>query len=93
MQVTQADGLELLADGSERLVVLNPPFHSDAALHTGIAAHLFATPHGCSRRAANCGACGTRTCGTVRCSSARSGPTRQIARNAKFTVTASTRRG
>ena len=22
--------------------MLNPPFHSDAALHTGIAAHLFA---------------------------------------------------
>ena len=42
VHVTQADGLEHLADASERLVVLNPPFHSDAALHTGIAAHLFA---------------------------------------------------
>ena len=40
--VTQADGLELLPDSSEPLVVLNPPFHSDAALHTGIAGHLFA---------------------------------------------------
>ena len=39
--VTQADGLEGLGDAGERLVVLNPPFHSDAALHTGIAAHLF----------------------------------------------------
>ena len=41
IHVTQADGLELLADASEPLIVLNPPFHSDAALHTGIAAHLF----------------------------------------------------
>ena len=41
IRVTQADGLELLPDASEPLIVLNPPFHSDAALHTGIAAHLF----------------------------------------------------
>jgi 16S rRNA (guanine1207-N2)-methyltransferase len=37
VQVTRADGLEHLSDASERLVVLNPPFHSDAAVHTGIA--------------------------------------------------------
>jgi 16S rRNA (guanine1207-N2)-methyltransferase len=89
--VTQADGLELLSDASERLVVLNPPFHSDAALHTGIAAHLFAD-------AARVLAPG----GELWCvwnSHLRYRPllervvgsTRQIARNPKFTVTASTR--
>jgi len=91
VHLTQADGLEHLADGSERLVVLNPPFHSDTALHTGIAAHLFAD----AARVLAPG--GELWCvwnshlryrplieGIV-------GPTRQVARNAKFTVTASVR--
>ena len=93
IHVTQADGLELLADASESLIVLNPPFHSDAALHTGIAAHLF-------EDAARVLAPG----GELWCvwnSHLRHrpllerlvGPTRQVARNAKFTVTASTRSG
>jgi 16S rRNA (guanine1207-N2)-methyltransferase len=93
IDVRQADGLEGLADASERLVVLNPPFHSDAALHTGIAAHLFAD-------AARVLAPG----GELRCvwnSHLRYrsllervvGPTRQVARNAKFTVTATVRSG
>lgn len=33
---------EHLADESADLIVLNPPFHADAALSTGIASHLFA---------------------------------------------------
>ena len=91
VQVTQADGLEHLGDASERLVVLNPPFHSDAALHTGIAAHLFAD----AARVLEPG--GELWC--VWNSHLRYrpllervvGPTRQVARNAKFTVTASRR--
>ena len=88
----QADGLETLADGSQELIVLNPPFHSEAAVSTGIAQHLFDD-------AARVLAPG----GELRCvwnSHLRYrpalektvGPTRQIARNSKFTVTASTRR-
>ncbi|MFD4421672.1 class I SAM-dependent methyltransferase [Agromyces sp. NPDC058484] len=90
--VTQADGLELLADASERLVVLNPPFHSDAALHTGIAAHLFADA---ARVLAPGGElwCVWNSHLRYRPLLARVvGPTRQVARNAKFTVTASSRR-
>lgn len=91
VQVTRADGLEHLADGSERLVVLNPPFHSDAAVHTGIASHLFAE----AARVLEPG--GELWC--VWNSHLRYrpllerivGPTRQVARNPKFTVTASTR--
>jgi len=89
--VTQADALEGLPDASEPLVVLNPPFHSDAALHTGIAAHLFED-----------GARVLAPGGELWCvwnSHLRHrplleravGPTRQVARNPKFTVTASTR--
>ncbi|WP_165307725.1 class I SAM-dependent methyltransferase, partial [Agromyces binzhouensis] len=92
VEVTRADGLEHLPDASERLVVLNPPFHSDAAVHTGIATHLFG-------EAARVLAPG----GELWCvwnSHLRYrpllerivGPTREIARNPKFTVTASTRR-
>ncbi|MCD2441054.1 methyltransferase [Agromyces sp. SYSU K20354] len=92
VHVTQADGLELLADASERLVVLNPPFHSDAALHTGIAAHLFADA---ARVLAPGGEllCVWNSHLRYRPMLERVvGPTRQIARNAKFTVTASARR-
>ena len=91
VRVTQADGLEQLTDRSERLVVLNPPFHSDAALHTGIAAHLFAD----AARVLEPG--GELWC--VWNSHLRYRPvlermvgeTRQVARNTKFTVTASRR--
>ncbi len=93
IRVTQADGLELLAARSEPLIVLNPPFHSDAALHTGIATRLF-------EHAARVLAPG----GELWCvwnSHLRYRPilerlvgqTRQVARNAKFTVTASRRPG
>ena len=93
IHVTQADGLELLADASEPLIVLNPPFHSDAALHTGIAAHLF---EDAARVLAPGGElwCVWNSHLRYRPLLERVvGPTRQVARNAKFTVTASTRSG
>jgi len=73
------------------VVVLNPPFHSDAALATGIAEHLFAE----SARVLRPG--GELWCvwnSHLRYRGALTrivGPTRQIARNPKFTVTASVR--
>ncbi|AWB96606.1 SAM-dependent methyltransferase [Agromyces badenianii] len=93
VQVARADGLESLADASERLIVLNPPFHSDAAISTGIAAHLFADA---ARVLAPGGElwCVWNSHLRYRPLLERSvGPTRQIARNAKFTVTASQRAG
>lgn len=93
VEVTRADGLEHLPDGSERLVVLNPPFHSDAAVHTGIAAHLFAE----GARVLEPGGelwCVWNSHLRYRALLERIvGPTRQVARNPKFTVTASVRRG
>lgn len=93
VRVTRADGLEHLPDASERLVVLNPPFHADAAVHTGIATHLF----GEAARVLVPG--GELWC--VWNSHLRYRPllerivgsTRQVARNPKFTVTASTSAG
>lgn len=92
VHVTQADGLELLPDASEALIVLNPPFHSDAALHTGIAAHLF---EDAARVLAPGGElwCVWNSHLRYRPLLERLvGPTRQVARNPKFTVTASVAR-
>ena len=42
VDVRRADGLEGVAPGSARLILLNPPFHIGAAVHTGIAERLLA---------------------------------------------------
>lgn len=92
VHVHRADGLEPLADASEPLVVLNPPFHSDAAVHAGIAAHLFTDA---ARVLAPGGElwCVWNSHLRYRPLLERLvGPTRQVARSAKFTVTASTKR-
>jgi 16S rRNA (guanine1207-N2)-methyltransferase len=91
VHVTRADGLEGLADASEPLIVLNPPFHSDAAISTGIAAHLFADA---ARVLAPGGElwCVWNSHLQYRPLLERVvGRTGQIARNPKFTVTASRR--
>ncbi|MFZ2512637.1 MAG: methyltransferase [Gordonia sp. (in: high G+C Gram-positive bacteria)] len=92
VNVIRADGLETMADGSQELVLLNPPFHSDTALSSGIAEHLFAE----AARALRPGGelwCVWNSHLQYRPVLARVvGPTRQIARNSKFTVTASAHR-
>lgn len=90
--VVQADGLETVDEASQELIVLNPPFHSDAALSTGIARRLFADAAHALAPAGELW-CVWNSHLRYRPSLAKTvGPTRQIARNAKFTVTASTRR-
>ena len=42
IEVVRADGLETERDASAQLVVLNPPFHVGAAVHSGLAERLFA---------------------------------------------------
>ncbi|MBM7366080.1 class I SAM-dependent methyltransferase [Gordonia hydrophobica] len=90
--VVQADGLETVGDASQELVVLNPPFHADAALSTGIARHLFSDA---ARTLAPGGELWCVWNSHLRYRPALEkivGPTRQIARNSKFTVTASVAR-
>lgn len=90
VQVRRDDALESQSALSAGLVALNPPFHAGAAIDERIAAHLF-------RDAARVLVPG----GELWCvwnSHLRYrpqlerlvGPTRQVARNAKFTVTVST---
>ncbi|WP_344781705.1 class I SAM-dependent methyltransferase [Gordonia caeni] len=90
--VVRADGAGTLPDASQELVLLNPPFHSDTAVSTGIAEHLFAEA---ARALAPGGELWCVWNSHLRYRPVLErlvGPTRQIARNPKFTVTASRRR-
>ena len=89
--VRRDHGLAAVADASVDLVVLNPPFHAGPAVHTGLAEHLVAE----AGRALRPGG----ELWTVWNSHLRYrpvlerlvGPTRQVHRTPKFTVTVSTR--
>ena len=92
VEVVRDDGLERLDAGAAALIALNPPFHTGAAVHDRLAPRLFTH----AARALRTGG----ELWTVWNSHLRYraplerivGPTRQVARNAKFTVTASTKR-
>ncbi|WP_404433769.1 methyltransferase [Microbacterium lacus] len=90
--VVRDDMLTTRADASARLITLNPPFHSGAAVHEGIAPRMFADA---SRVLRPGGELWTVWNSSLQYRPALErivGPTRQVARNAKFTVTVSTRR-
>lgn len=92
VEVVRDDMLGAQPGSSASFIALNPPFHSGSAVHEGIAARMFADaarvlrPGGELWTVWNSGL-------RYRAELERAvGPTRQVARNAKFTVTASTRR-
>ncbi len=86
----QADGLEGVPDASAELILLNPPFHVGAAVHTGIAERLIADA---GRSLVPGGElwCVWNSHLGYRALLERVGPTRQASRNPKFTVTVTTR--
>ncbi|GEK78783.1 class I SAM-dependent methyltransferase [Agrococcus baldri] len=86
----RADGLEGVADASAELILLNPPFHVGAAVHTGAAERLIADA---GRALAPGGElwCVWNSPLGYRPLLERVGETRQVSRNAKFTVTATRR--
>lgn len=87
----QADGLDDVPDASAPLILLNPPFHIGAAVHTGIAERLIADA---GRALAPGGElwCVWNSHLGYRPLLDRIGATRQVSRNAKFVVTATRRR-
>ena len=89
MGVHRADGLEGLPDASAELVLLNPPFHLGATLHTGIAHRLIVDANRVLRRGGELWCVWNSHLG-YRPLLASLGRTRQVARNSKFTVTATT---
>lgn len=92
VRVARADGLEERADGTASFIALNPPFHSGAALTTALAERLFADASRVLRAGGELW-CVWNSPLRYRATLERVvGPTRQVARDPKFTVTVSTKR-
>ena len=92
VEVRRDDAGSSIPDGSADLVLLNPPFHVGATVHAGIAHKLF---DAAARMLAPGGElwCVWNSPLAYRGALERAvGPTRQVARTAKFTVTVSVRR-
>ncbi|UYB37544.1 methyltransferase [Arthrobacter koreensis] len=90
--VQRADALSWLPDRSQDLVVLNPPFHIGASVHTGIAHKLFADAARVLRSGGELWTVWNSHLAYRPALNRLAGPTRQAGRNPRFTVTVSTRR-
>ena len=89
--VTRADGADGLPDASVDLVLLNPPFHVGAAVHPGVARALFEDAARVLRPGGELWVVWNSHLQYRPTLERVVGPTRQVARGPKFTVTASTR--
>ncbi len=90
--VSRDDALSGRPDGSSGLIVLNPPFHLGSTVHTGAAHRLF---RACARVLVPGGELWTVWNSHLRYRSALErtiGPTRQVERSSRYTITCSTRR-
>lgn len=92
VRVVRDDALASRADGSASFIALNPPFHSGAAVSDRIAPRLFADAARVLRRGGELWCVWNSPLGYRAALERIVGPTRQVARDAKFTVTVSTRR-
>ncbi|WP_203668453.1 class I SAM-dependent methyltransferase [Cellulomonas pakistanensis] len=91
VRVQRARGTAGIADASADLVLLNPPFHVGAAVHDGVARELFAEAARVLRPGGELWCVWNSGLGYRPALQAAVGPTRQVARNPKFTITASRR--
>lgn len=87
----QDDALASLPDASEQLVVLNPPFHMGNTVHAGIALKLIADAGRVLAPGGELWCVWNSHLGYRGQLERLIGPTRQVARNPKFTVTVSRR--
>ena len=92
VEVVRDDMLGGQPDGGASFIALNPPFHSGSAVHEGIAPRMFAEAARVLRPGGELWTVWNSGLRYRQALENAVGPTRQIARNAKFTVTASTRR-
>lgn len=92
MIVERDDALSTLPAASASFIALNPPFHRGSAIDETIARHLFADAARVLRPGAELWTVWNSALQYRPALERLVGPTRQIARTPKFTVTASTRR-
>ena len=91
VDVVQDDGAAHLPDGGVDLVLLNPPFHTGASVHTGVARRLFADAARVLRPGGELWAVWNSHLQYRPVLERVVGPTRQAGRDSKFTVTVSTK--
>ncbi|WP_417219194.1 class I SAM-dependent methyltransferase [Arthrobacter sp.] len=91
VEVVREDALGWLEDASQELVVLNPPFHVGNAVHAGIALKLITDAGRVLAPGGELWCVWNSHLAYRGQLERRVGPTRQVARNPKFTVTVSTR--
>jgi len=91
VRVVRDDGLGSQPDASAELILLNPPFHVGSAVHAGIAPRLFADAARVLSPGGELWTVFNSHLGYRPALTRIVGPTRQVARNAKFTITVSTR--
>ncbi|MGK9149226.1 methyltransferase [Plantibacter flavus] len=90
--VVRDDGLSVQPDASADLIVLNPPFHTGTTVHTGVALDLFADAQRVLRPGGTLAVVWNSHLGYRQALERIVGPTEQLGRNQKFTVTVSRRR-
>ncbi|WP_028049661.1 class I SAM-dependent methyltransferase [Cellulomonas sp. URHD0024] len=91
VRVHQDDAAASVPDASVDLVLLNPPFHVGAGVHTGVAHKLFEAAARILRPGGELWTVWNSHLQYRPALERAVGPTRQVTRDAKFTVTASTR--
>lgn len=92
VSVVRDDGLQSQPARSAELVLLNPPFHIGAAVHTGLAERLFAEAARVLVPGGELWTVWNSHLGYRRALERLVGPTEQLARTPKFTLTRSRRR-
>ena len=92
MSVVRDDALSTLPDASASFIALNPPFHRGGAIDETIARHLFADAARVLRPGGELWTVWNSALQYRQPLESLVGPTRQVARTSKFTVTFSTRR-
>ncbi|MBX9472191.1 class I SAM-dependent methyltransferase [Microcella sp.] len=92
IEAVRDDGLSLQPHGSADLIVLNPPFHVGAAVHTGVAERLFVEAARVLRPGGQLWAVWNSHLAHTPALERAVGSTRQASRTPKFTVTVSRKR-
>lgn len=92
VEVVRADGLETVESATAELVVLNPPFHVGATVHTGLAERLFADAARALTSDGELWCVWNSHLPYRQLLTKTVGPTTQTRRTPKFTVTVSRRR-